>query len=97
MNVHKTIRDKIKRNAERQSSEINNCRVLKRLILRVALVETRLLKCRALKHKRNKVALKHTARVFSFAQWAFYSRHPPKSASFKPPLHAARPLIVTWF
>ena len=88
MNVHKTIRNKIKRNAERQSSEINNCRVLKRLILRVALVETRLLKCRA---------LKHTVRVFSFAQWAFYSRHPPKSASFKPPLHAARPLIVTWF
>ena len=53
-----------------------------------ALAEARLLKCRA---------LKHTVRVFSFAQWAFYSRHPPKSASFKPPLHAARPLIVTWF
>ena len=50
MNVHKTIktiRRKTTRNAERQSSEINHCRVLKRILRRCALVEARLFKMRS--------------------------------------------------
>ncbi len=55
MNVHKTIRNKIKRNAERQSSEINNFRVLKRLIFALRLSgNAAFYKCRALKHDKNK-------------------------------------------